>query len=34
VIPASDGRRVVALTEAAYEAAERGERIAVESRGD
>ncbi|WP_152040412.1 Gfo/Idh/MocA family protein [Salinigranum salinum] len=34
VIPASDGRRVVALTEAAYEAAERGERVAVESRGD
>ena len=34
VIPASDGRRVVALTEAAYEAAERGERVAVEPRGD
>ncbi|WP_318570215.1 Gfo/Idh/MocA family oxidoreductase [Salinigranum marinum] len=28
-IPAADGRRVVALTEAAYEAAERGERVAV-----
>jgi predicted dehydrogenase len=28
-IPAEDGRRVVALTEAAYEAAERGERVAV-----
>jgi predicted dehydrogenase len=28
-IPATDGRRVVALTEAAYEAAERGERVSV-----
>ena len=28
-IPATDARRVVALTEAAYEAAERGERVAV-----
>jgi predicted dehydrogenase len=28
-IPAADGRRVVALTEAAYEAAERGEQVAV-----
>ncbi|WP_372910836.1 Gfo/Idh/MocA family protein [Salinigranum sp.] len=28
-IPAVDGRRVVALTEAAYESAERGERVSV-----
>jgi predicted dehydrogenase len=28
-IPAADGRRVVALTEAAYAAAERGERVSV-----
>jgi predicted dehydrogenase len=31
-ITAVDGRRVVALTEAAYEAAERGERVAVAGR--
>jgi predicted dehydrogenase len=28
-IPAADGRRAIALTEAAYEAAERGERVTV-----
>lgn len=32
-IPAADGRRVVALTEAAYEAADRGERVAVSDLG-
>ncbi len=33
-IPATDGRRVVALTEAAYEAAERGERVSVAGRNE
>ncbi|WP_380678492.1 Gfo/Idh/MocA family protein [Salinigranum sp. GCM10025319] len=33
-VPASDGRQVVALTEAAYEAAERGERVTVAGLAD
>ena len=33
-IPATDGRRVIALTEAAYESAERGERVLVDDFDD